>query len=690
MRGTVNDSRLRTAGLALLSACLAACVHPQGGVADTVATATHTSALSQRLDQLDARRQHLEDANAIRRLQAAYGYYLDRGLWDEAAALFAANGSIEMGLDGVYVGQARVRQYLYALGGGHPGLAPGQLNEHMQVMPYITVASDGLRARGTWRDVSLTGQLGQGAFWGEGPYENTYVKDHGVWKIQSLHWFQTLLVPYEGGWAKHPDVNGGRYVSASLPPDGPSSVKYQTWPGGLLPPFHFDQPNAGIAPMILDVTTVPGAAPRDLSPHALAQRLAVLAQQVRLLQAQDDIEKLQRTWGYYLDKGLWSEAASLFTEDGEYQLQSRGTYAGKAHVLAYLRAIGPEGPQAGRLFDHMQLQDIVHVAPDGQSAKGRWRVFSQGAIAGKFAEWGMQIIEADYAWDGGVWKIRRLQVYPVMFTPFEQGWGKTQHQWSAFEPALVPDRPADATAHNLDGVAPFHYDNPVTGGPVYPGTAASYAPTLPADPAALMQKTDELERQLTRLEDINALENLQMRYGYYLATLQWDSLANLFAEDGNIQIALRGVYQGREHVRRSLNLYGEPGVHEGNLHNHMQFQPVIDVAADGRSARIRARAWSMMGNYGKAGMWMGGIYENQFVKVDGVWKFQHDQVFNNYFAQYDQGWQDMAPRDPPGISTTNPPDAPPTVIFQMYPHPTFFPDFHYPNPVTGQAVQIPR
>ena len=181
-----------------------------------------------------------------------------------------------------------------------------------------------------------------------------------------------------------------------------------------------------------------------------------------------------------------------------------------------------------------------------------------------------------------------------------------------------------------------------------------------------------------------------MRYGYYLATLQWDRLADLFADDGTIQIALRGMYVGRASVRRSLNLYGEPGVHEGNLHNHMQFQPVIDVAPDGRTARIRARALSMMGNYGKSGMWMGGIYENEFVKVDGVWKFQHDQVFNNYFAAYDQGWKDMAPRDPPGVSTTNPPDRPPTVVFQMYPKAATYPDFHYPNPVTGLPVQIPR
>jgi hypothetical protein len=195
---------------------------------------------------------------------------------------------------------------------------------------------------------------------------------------------------------------------------------------------------------------------------------------------------------------------------------------------------------------------------------------------------------------------------------------------------------------------------------------------------------------LGRLEDFQQLGNLQMRYGYYLATLEWDRLANLFAADGNIEIALRGAYVGRASIRRSLNLYGEPGVHEGNLHNHMQFQPVIDVADDGKTARVRARAFSMMGNYGKAGMWMGGIYENQFVKVNGVWQFHHDQVYNTYFIPYDQGWKDLQPRPPPGVSTSNPPDRPPSVHFEMYPRPTTMPPFHYNNPVTGKPTPIPQ
>ncbi len=199
-------------------------------------------ALEARVAALEQRKERIEDINAIESLQHAYGYYADRGLWGEAANLFAADGTIEIGLDGVYVGRERVRQYLRTLSGGREALADGELGEHLQVMPVITLAPDGLTAKARWRAIVLEGELGGEAFWGEGPYENEYIKDDGVWKIKALHWYQALFVPYEGGWQTKPDPNGAKYVSGTLPPDRPPSVEYKTWPDTYVPPFSFPNP----------------------------------------------------------------------------------------------------------------------------------------------------------------------------------------------------------------------------------------------------------------------------------------------------------------------------------------------------------------------------------------------------------------------------------------------------------------
>src|SRR5690606_22735062 len=69
-----------------------------------------------RLAGLEARTTRVKDEREIEHLQRIYGYYIDRMLWDEAADLFAENGTIEIGHSGVYVGQDRVRAYLHSLG----------------------------------------------------------------------------------------------------------------------------------------------------------------------------------------------------------------------------------------------------------------------------------------------------------------------------------------------------------------------------------------------------------------------------------------------------------------------------------------------------------------------------------------------------------------------------------------------
>ena len=636
-------------------------------------------ALERTVASLEQRKTRLEDVNDIKRLQGAYGYYFSTARWDDVTTLFADDATLEIGLDGVYRGKKRVREYLYAFGGGKAGLAPGQLNEYLQVMPVITLSPDGQSAKGTWRAIVLTGQLGGSANWGEGPYENEYVKQNGVWKISKLHWYQTLLVPFEGGWARNGDVNATKFVSDKLPPDSPPSVSYKSWPGAFVPAFHFkNQPQVVVAE--------PVRAEKAASAADLLKRAAVLEQEVKLIDAQYRVENLQRIYGYYLDKGLWSQAADLFADNGEIEVAGRGAHVGKEHVLRYLRAIGPEGPAAGRLFDHMQLAPVVHVSPDGKTAKGRWALFAQLARQKDFHEWGTGVYENEYVNEGGVWKIRKLHLYPTMYTPFDEGWAKTQQKYSKFEPEITPDR--GSVSRTSSGGAPYHFANPATGKPVFARSASAFAPQPAASAQDAVRSLADLDRRIGLLEDEQQIENVHAMYGYYLATLEWDTLTNLFAEDGTIEIALRGVYVGKAAVRRNLNLYGQQGLDNGVLHNHMQFQPVIDVAPDGKTAKMRSRAFSMMGNFKQNGMWMGGIYENEFVKINGEWKFHKDQVINSYFAPYDVGWKALPPREAPGITATNPPDRPPSFHFDMFPKP-YLPAYHYNNPVTGRAATWP-
>lgn len=204
---------------------------------------------------------------------------------------------------------------------------------------------------------------------------------------------------------------------------------------------------------------------------------------------------------------------------------------------------------------------------------------------------------------------------------------------------------------------------------------------------ALKASVAAMERRVQRLRDVDEIENLVSAYGYYLDKALWDQLADLFAEEGTIEIAQRGVYKGRESIRRSLELYGPEPLRDGHLHNHIQVQPVIHISEDGQTAHVRSRAISQLGTHGQVGVWGDGVYENTFVKQDGVWKILHDHVYTTFFSTYDEGFVDGA-RPAPGPSTDIPPDAPPSVVYQSFPG-VYVPPFHYNNPGSGTPIEIP-
>ncbi len=428
------------------------------------------------------------------------------------------------------------------------------------------------------------------------------------------------------------------------------------------------------------------AVSQDGSLAALAARAAALERDVARLEDVNAIKKLQRIYGFYTDKQLWSQAADLFSADGTIEVGGRGVYEGRDRIREFLLLNGPETPQPKRLFDHMQLQPIVHVADDGLTANGRWHVFAQEAVHGEYANWGLGVLENEYVKEDGRWKIRRHHFYTTMYTPYEAGWGKQAIPNPGPSAELPPDRPPTVAyeAYPKAFVVPFHYDNPGAAPRPRAGVEVASAAATADSVDALLTA---LEGRIGPLEDIVQLERKNSIYGYYLAHIEWDNFTGLFTKDGEIEIAMRGVYVGHPRIRQSMNFYGlvtDPQF--GLQHNHMQFQPVITLAADGQSARMRSRAFSIMGQYERYSQWMGGVYENLYVKDNGVWKLKRDQQINTYFVPYAVGWKDAQPRPPPAMSQTVPPDLLPTIPFEMYPS-AFLPPFHYPHPVTGERVE---
>ena len=212
-----------------------------------LAAPVQAQSVDAQIEQLTERVERLEGTRAVKKLQRAFGFYVDRGLWGEAADLFADDGTLEIGIDGVYAGKARIREYLMRLHGGQEGLIYGQLNEWVTLQPAIAVAADGVTATARWRDHGMLGQYKQHAEWRDGIYENTYVRENGVWKIQSLHLYVNFVAPYERGWARLRGNEGlvQSEASRAFPPDRGPSESYRPFPAVQVPDFQARHPVTG-------------------------------------------------------------------------------------------------------------------------------------------------------------------------------------------------------------------------------------------------------------------------------------------------------------------------------------------------------------------------------------------------------------------------------------------------------------
>lgn len=206
--------------------------------------ASAQSTVERRLAALESRVERLDDRAKIENLTRAYGYYVDKQIWNEVADLFSDNARVEIAGRGVYLGKAGVqRLFLQSMGGGQIGLRPGGLFNHMILQGVTDVAPDGRTAKGRWRAFVQIGQAKMFGIWSEGTYENEYVKEGGVWKISDMHFYATFYAPYEKGWAQGARPNNGPTKDA--PPDAPQSVEYDVYPGHFVPPFHYPNPVTG-------------------------------------------------------------------------------------------------------------------------------------------------------------------------------------------------------------------------------------------------------------------------------------------------------------------------------------------------------------------------------------------------------------------------------------------------------------
>ena len=220
--------------------------------------------------------------------------------------------------------------------------------------------------------------------------------------------------------------------------------------------------------------------------RALREQIEGLTRELGILRDTETIRRLHHTYGYLIDKCLYDEVVELFSEQGHVrflnglfkgQAGARRLYAGRFRKAF---AEGRNGPAHGQLLEHLQLQDVITVAPDRASARARFRCFLHGGSHDSARDripqyWEGGVYENTYVREGGVWKIGALNYNVFYHCPYESGWAHTKPGYVAplfsetfpKEPLgpdeLVPEGPKIWPENR---VVPFHYAHPVTGRPL--------------------------------------------------------------------------------------------------------------------------------------------------------------------------------------------------------------------------------
>ncbi|MFC1920329.1 nuclear transport factor 2 family protein [Chloroflexota bacterium] len=187
----------------------------------------------------------------------------------------------------------------------------------------------------------------------------------------------------------------------------------------------------------------------------------------------EEIQRLQRAYGYYLERWMYKELIDLFSDSPDATLSILvGIYLGKEGIRRFFTGANEqfEGPET--LHQVMQLSGIVDVNPDGITAKGRWYGFGAQALpVGKGVKQMMNggVYAVDYVKENGTWKILKLTWNPVYTCYPENGWVKPERIAAAADVGGLGtppefDKPREFETRYPSGyITPFHFKHPVTG-----------------------------------------------------------------------------------------------------------------------------------------------------------------------------------------------------------------------------------
>jgi hypothetical protein len=147
---------------------------------------------------------------------------------------------------------------------------------------------------------------------------------------------------------------------------------------------------------------------------------------IRRLEDIEAIRQLKARYCYACDDGYDADLlADLFIEDGVWDGGALGKAVGRQQILRFFQG----SPDVIPFAVHMVTNPLIEI--DGDRATGVWYLFQAASYAPENTPlWGSARYDETYVRVGEDWKFESLRLNSHFWTPFHDGWIRTQ---SVFE-----------------------------------------------------------------------------------------------------------------------------------------------------------------------------------------------------------------------------------------------------------------
>ncbi len=164
--------------------------------------------------------------------------------------------------------------------------------------------------------------------------------------------------------------------------------------------------------------------------------LQTIDQRLGLLEDIEAIKSLKAEYCFGVDDNDIDRVVALFLDDALWHAPGIGRYEGRDAIDKFFRTL----PEMMRFWLHMVMNPQIHV--EGDRARGRWYLIEPNTTHDGQAVWGAGRYEERYRRREGRWFFEEVELLPIFWTPYDEGWAKTRNLFDPDPPG--PRNPAQA------------------------------------------------------------------------------------------------------------------------------------------------------------------------------------------------------------------------------------------------------